>query len=196
MWVSESSYLKYGGDRMGEWDEDSEIEEWYDDEEEDGLPPCFGDYACGCEECDFCEWCEECMEESYPPGTYDDWDDELSCDSCGPWCEYWVGDGLCELVIQEQTRQMEEYEREHHRTAKCPVCGEELEEFDVKANEIWVWDPSWYDPMIALDVYGPMWLRKDVIHQKEGVYHVWIEFGDGRKERLIRLIRECVEVDE
>ena len=54
---------------MNEWDEDSETEEWYD-EEEDGIPPCFGDYACGCEECDFCEWQEECMEMSYPPGTF------------------------------------------------------------------------------------------------------------------------------
>jgi len=50
------------------WDEDSD--EW--DEEVEYPPFCFGDYACGCEECDFCEWQEECMEMSYPPGTFEE----------------------------------------------------------------------------------------------------------------------------
>ena len=53
---------------MNEWDENSETEEWYDED----TPSCFGDYACGCEECEFCEWQEECMEASYPPGTFEE----------------------------------------------------------------------------------------------------------------------------
>ncbi|RLG68594.1 MAG: hypothetical protein DRO11_08855 [Methanobacteriota archaeon] len=54
---------------MNEWDEDSEVEEWDDDED---MPSCFGDYVPGSEKCEFrCEWQEECMEASYPPGTFD-----------------------------------------------------------------------------------------------------------------------------
>ena len=53
---------------MNEWDENSEVEEWYDED----IPSCFGDYACGCEVCEFCEWQEECMEMSYPPGTFEE----------------------------------------------------------------------------------------------------------------------------
>jgi len=57
---------------MNEWDEDSETEEWYDDEEDD-IPSCFGDYVLGSEECEFrCEWQEECMEASYPLGTFEE----------------------------------------------------------------------------------------------------------------------------
>jgi len=37
-------------------------------------PQCFGDYACGAEECEFCKFQEECMEESYPPGTFEEAD--------------------------------------------------------------------------------------------------------------------------
>ena len=57
---------------MNEWDEDSEVEEWDED-----MPSCFGDYVPGSEKCEFrCEWQEECMEASYPPGTFEEEEEE------------------------------------------------------------------------------------------------------------------------
>ena len=44
----------------------------------------------------------------------DDWeyaedDDNFDdpCASCGPWCDYWLGDDLCELVIVSCAQQEE-----------------------------------------------------------------------------------------
>lgn len=119
----------------------------------------------------------------------DELEDELSCDNCGPWCEEWMGDGLCNLVIKEQTRQSAEYNRKHTGERNCPICKKRLKRYDcVNVNELWTWCPDPYDPIIALNVLGPIWLKKGEIHHKGNLYHVWIEWGDGKEERLIRLL--------
>ena len=111
------------------------------------------------------------------------------CDSCGPHCPEWGGDGLCMIVIKEQTRQRRDYKRKHVGERNCPICGKRLKRFDcVNVNELWTWCPDPYDPIIAIDVLGPLWLNKGEIHHKGNLYHVWIEWGTGKEERLIRLL--------
>ena len=90
---------------------------------------------------DWDEW-DEYEEEEYDPVTAALESGDLPCEHgyCGPECPYWMGDGLCELAIEEQARETEDYEKKHHRKAKCPVCGKELDEYDVKADKLWVWD--------------------------------------------------------
>jgi len=135
------------------------------------------------------------LEDPYYNDYYeDDYEDESDdpCDNCGPSCRYWMGDGLCELVIEEQARQREEYEK-HIRMSKCPVCGKELQEFDIpNSDQLWIWSAK-YDPTIALEVYGPIWLKKGEIHAQGQVHHVWIEWGTGVEERLIRLLGKEAE---
>ena len=135
------------------------------------------------------EWDGECPEwfEDEWDEEEDFYDDEYPCHNCGPWCPHWLGDGICELVVEEQARQWEEYMKKHKRKAKCPVCGKELEEYDVKAQKLWTWDIGWYDPLIALHIYGPYDIEKGVIHSKGNVYHIWV--GDKKNQKLIRLIK-------
>jgi hypothetical protein len=99
-----------------------------------------------------------------------------------------MGDGLCELVIEEQARETKEYEEKHHRKSRCPICGKELDEYDVKADKLWVWDSDWYNPLIALSIYGPIGVPKGVIHSKGNVYHIYVGDGENRNEKLVRLI--------
>lgn len=118
-------------------------------------------------------------------------DDYEDCGNCSPWCPHWGGDGLCMIAIEEQTRQREEYLKLHTRTSRCPVCGTELTEYDVYAGEgePWTWSAGFYDPMIAvMDVMGPLWLNKGVLHSQGKVHHVWIEWGSCRDERLLRYL--------
>jgi len=118
-----------------------------------------------------------------------DWESDDPCDNCGPWCPDWGGDGLCMLVIKEQARQRSDYNRRHTGERKCPICKVKLKRFDVVGvDELWVWSPEYYDPIIAIDVLGPLWLNKGEIHHKGNLYHVWIEWGTGKEERLIRLL--------
>ncbi|MFH2111740.1 MAG: hypothetical protein ABIJ47_10840 [Candidatus Bathyarchaeota archaeon] len=125
-------------------------------------------------------WMDDCGDE-----------EDLGCGSCGPWCPEWGGDGLCMLAIMEQARQREEYLQLHTRIAACPVCGTSLKEYDVYSGdrEPWTWSLGFYDPMIAaMDVMGPLWLNKGVLHSQGSVYHIWIEWGTGREERLLRYL--------
>jgi len=132
----------------------------------------------------------------YDAGDFDeviDDEDELSCDNCGPWCDSWGGDGLCMREIEAQTKMRKEYEKNHIRKAKCPICGKELTEYDVYAGskpEPWTWNAGWYYPILAIEVMGALWLKKDVIHGKDQVFHVWIEWGTGKEERLLRYLTE------
>ena len=138
---------------------------------------------------DWDEW-DEYEEEEYDPVTAALESGDLPCEHgyCGPECPYWMGDGLCELAIEEQARETEDYEKKHHRKAKCPVCGKELDEYDVKADKLWVWDAGWYNPLIGLAIYGPMGVPKGVIHSKDNVYHIYVGEGENRNEKLVRLI--------
>ena len=145
---------------------------------------------------DYPEWYEEYEdEEDFDPFTEALESGDLPCEygACGPECPYWLGDGLCKIVIEEQSRQFEDYHKKHVRKAKCPVCGAELTEYDVQADELWVWNPAWYDPIIALEVYSAYSVPKGVIHGSGNVFHIWV--GEEKNQRLIKLIKEEVSED-
>lgn len=119
----------------------------------------------------------------------DDWDDP--CSNCGPWCPHWGGDGLCMVEIEAQAEMRKEYEVQHVRDSKCPVCGKKMKEYDIYAGteaKPWLWSAGWYYPILGIEVLGPLWLNKDVIHGEGRVFHVWIEWGSGREERLLRYL--------
>lgn len=120
----------------------------------------------------------------------DGWDDD-PCEHCGPWCDDWEGDGLCGAVMRAQRRQSIEYEKLHIRLSTCPICGKPLNEYDIPSNdlELWTFCPERYDPIVILPILGPMWLKKGELHHKDNLYHVWIEWGDGIKESLLRYIK-------
>lgn len=137
-------------------------------------------------------WNDPYWDEDY---EIDPWQEALECGDlpcehgvCGPACGFWMGDGLCELVIERQVEQREKHFASCYvKDARCPVCEAELERFTVRGEKLWGWDPSWYDAMIGLEVYHPLWVPKGEIHHRDDVYHVWIGEGEGRLERLIQL---------
>lgn len=132
--------------------------------------------------------------DEYGEDCEEDWESDDPCDNCGPWCNEWGGDGLCMLVINEQARQRREYDRKHTGTRKCPICKKKLKRYDcLNVDSLWSWSLDPYDPMIAIDVLGPLWLNKGEIHHKGNLYHVWIEWGSGKEERLIRLLPRKLE---
>lgn len=131
--------------------------------------------------------------EYWDDDSYED-DDELSCDNCGMWCDHWMGDGLCELAIKEQERQAADYKRRHTGERCCPICKTKLKRYDcVGVDELWTWNPEQYDAMIAIEILGPMSLNKGEVHHKGNLYHVWIEWGTGKRECLIRLLPKEVK---
>ena len=144
------------------------------------------------EEDEWFDWDED-YEEDLDPVTAALESGDLPCEYgyCGPECPHWLGDHLCELVIERQTEQFLDYRKRHVRKAKCPVCGAELTMYDVQADELWIWNPAWYDPMIALEVYGPYGIPKGVIHSKGDVYHIWV--GEEKNQKLIKLIKKGEE---
>jgi len=107
---------------------------------------------------------------------------------CDPTCPFWMGDGLCEILIEEQAQDEKDYDSKHVHGEVCPVCGKALWCYEVKASELWTWDPSWHDPLIALKIFGPYDAPRGVIHSSGDVYHIWV--GDEREEKLIKLIKE------
>jgi len=135
--------------------------------------------------------------DEYMDELEEEWEDP--CSNCGPHCPDWGGDGICMLEIEAQTKMRKEYEEKHIRKSKCPVCGKELTEYDVFASgeaEPWVWNAGWYYPILGIEVLGALWLNKGIIHSKERVFHVWIEWGTGKEERLLKyLTKEEAEKD-
>ena len=131
---------------------------------------------------DYDEWLYEEDIDEYED-EYEDDIDELDCDDCGPWCPYWMGDGLCELEIQEQVRTIREYEEKHvHKDVPCPVCGKKLTLYELHEDELWV---GGNDPVfIELAAYGPIQADKELIHSKDNVYHIRV----GDQEKLVKLL--------
>lgn len=96
----------------------------------------------------------------------DDW--KNACDRCGPWCEHWGGDGLCELVLDQMAREDDEfYKRYVSEGIGCPVCGMSLTEYRIPVDKLWLWPGGFYNPMIALDIYLVMDASKGEIHGME-----------------------------
>lgn len=119
----------------------------------------------------------------------DDDDDEETCSHCGPWCEDWLGDGLCQIELDQQRENDEAYHKEFYRETTCPVCEAKLSEYDIKADELWVWPGDWFDPMIPLfEIYHAYGVEKGVIHSAGAVHHIFVGEGELREEKLIRLL--------
>ena len=135
------------------------------------------------------EYCDEYEDEDPVQLALESGDLPCEVGYCGPKCPYWMGDGLCELVIERQTKEREDYYKNHVKNMKCPVCGKPMKCYEVKADELWVWDASWHDPIIGLEVYSALWVPKGIVHQQGDIYHVWIGTGENRTEKLIRLIK-------
>lgn len=115
-------------------------------------------------------------------------DDEDYCDHCGPWCEHWGGDGLCELILEEQARQAEEFERLYvEKDTRCPVCGQVLICYSIPTDELWTWPGDFYNPIIALEIYAIYGAPKDELHRSGNLVHIWIGEGQYREEKLVRL---------
>ena len=126
---------------------------------------------------------------------FEDEEDQLSCNNCGPWCPDWGGDGLCMIAIEQQANEGEEY---HHKyviqATPCPTCNEKLTLYTIPVTKLWTWPGDFYNPIIALNIYGAYDIPKGELHRflTEGktTVHIWTGTGKARSECLIRLIGE------
>lgn len=130
------------------------------------------------------------------PSWYDDefWEDddfeyELSCDNCGPWCEHWGGDGLCMLAIVAQAAESDHYHDNFvTEDAVCPGCNKKLTMYEIPTDKLWVWPGDFYNPMIALEIFAVYDASKGEVHPREGkTHHIWVGQGPGARECLIKL---------
>ena len=130
----------------------------------------------------------------------EDWDawDIDPCDQCGPWCEHWGGDGLCMLVIEQMAEEEKFFEKKYMSTNKCPVCDVELTQYQIPTDQLWTWPGVWledgeyYNPMIALGIFGAYGGAKGEVHpafESKGFmyHHIWVGIGEGRTEKMIML---------
>lgn len=95
------------------------------------------------------------------------------------------------IGVQKKGVKHEYYEAHHVRKSRCPVCGQELTEYDIYAGgekRPWVWSAGWFHPILGIEVMGALWLNKGIVHSMDDVHHVWIEWGTGREDRLLRYI--------
>jgi hypothetical protein len=120
-------------------------------------------------------------------------DDELACEHCGMWCEHWMGDNLCELEIEQQAKEDEEYNSKYVNQRLCPICNQSLTCYQIPVDTLWTWPGDFYNPLIALNIYAACGVSKGECHHKGNVYHIWIGEGENRREELIQL-RNCVAI--
>lgn len=124
-------------------------------------------------------------------GYYNDWEDEEEasgdpCSHCGPWCDEWVGDGLCMIAISEQARQDEEYHAIFvTENVPCPICGKLLTVYRIPVDKLWTWPGDFYNPLIALRIYSAYDALKGEFHRKDNLCHIWT--GDMGNDRLVKL---------
>lgn len=125
----------------------------------------------------------------------DSWDDP--CDRCGPWCEYWGGDGLCMVIIEQQAKETERFEQKYVSTQSCPHCNIKLTLYQIPTDQLWTWPGEWpgdeyYSPMIALDIFSVLGAPKGEVHHPIDsrfcrFHHIWVGEGEYRRESLIML---------
>jgi len=125
------------------------------------------------------------VEDDDYPEEDDFFDDDELCLNCGPSCKFWAGDGLCELAWNIQSRS-QEYEERFVSEVHCPVCGKLLKQYCVLSDVIWQWRANFYNPLIALSIYGAYDCQKGIFHNSENIYHIWV--GDKDNEKLVKLI--------
>lgn len=134
-----------------------------------------------------CEYWEDCEE----------WDDEENYDCplgfeqyCDPSCPHWMGDGLCEVIIEEQAEAHSEWMKKHYKEqVRCKLCNKILEMYEIHSKEPWTINPIHDDPvLVGIRVYGPIGCRKKILHSYYDddceVLHICVE----GKERLVKLL--------
>jgi len=122
----------------------------------------------------------------------EDWDCPLGYDlNCDPSCPHWMGDGLCELVINEMAEADEEYRKKHYKKeVECKICHKKLEYYELHAKEPWTFNPMLDGPAtIGLEIYGPIFCKKKILHSYYDddnceVLHISVE----GKEKLVKLL--------
>lgn len=138
-----------------------------------------------------------------------DWDDESDllyeyeiddpCLHCGPGCENWLGDNLCDLAIQQQVEIHDDFFARFVSDVHCPVCGKELQQVSLPTDGVWVWPGGDWDfagaAMLGLMLFGSIQTPKGVLHKTvdddHQYVHVWVfEEGDAGKQLLLKLLRE------
>ena len=118
----------------------------------------------------------------------DDEDYGDPCYHCGPGCEHWMGDDLCEFVIDQQAKEADEYHTNYVKeNYYCPKCGKELTLYQIPTDQLWQWPGDFYNPMIALDIYAIYGAPKGLIHSVGNIHHVFVGDGKFRDEKLIEL---------
>lgn len=130
-----------------------------------------------------------------PAYYYDDEEEcaEPDCTRCGPWCDAWMGDGLCEHAIDYQVKCQEFYDKYYTiKDYACPICGERMTLYKVP-SKLWQWPGDWLSPMVALTIYAVYDCPKGVIHSfGKDLHHVWI---GSTKERQCLIATNCVRLD-
>lgn len=138
------------------------------------------------------------MEAEYPE-FYDEFEeleyhDDDPCVRCGPWCEYWMGDNLCKLAIEELANEQGEFESKYKSQRLCPVCNQSLECWQIPdVDELWLWSAQ-HHPIIGLEIYRAYGVPKGVVHSKGNIYHVWIGEGEYREGKLIQPLGKGVRI--
>jgi hypothetical protein len=125
---------------------------------------------------------EEELADYYYEGEMDeDFYDDDPCLHCGPNCEHWLGDNLCDLEIQRQVEVSESFHEKFVSKVHCPVCGKELLQASLPTDKLWVWPGGDWEFagefMVALELFGTIDSAKGVLHwQVDGdyvYYHCW-----------------------
>ncbi len=118
----------------------------------------------------------------------DDYEQE-GCRHCGPWCDDWVGDNLCQMELDLQRENDKAYHKDFYRETSCLICKKPLPEYDIKADELWMWPGDWFDPFIPLfEIYHAYGIKKGVLHSEGNRHHIFVGEGDLMEEKLIRLL--------
>jgi hypothetical protein len=107
--------------------------------------------------------------------------DNDPCLNCSPQCKYWLGDNLCELEIERQTKVSKEFHERFVSTVHCPICDKELSQIALPTDKLWVWPGGDWDfageVMLRLELFGTIYSAKGVLHwqvEEDYVYyHCW-----------------------
>lgn len=142
-----------------------------------------------------------------PDKDSEDWDDDGwpddkwfsdPCSSCGPECQYWGGDGLCELALERLASETEDYQQNFVVPGvACPVCGVELTQYEIPTDELWIWPGDFYSPTIALNIYAVLDAPKGLLHSSGKFHHIYTgSYDKNKEEKLIFLSGKEGPVDD
>jgi hypothetical protein len=136
------------------------------------------------------DWYEE-EEEEDDEDMWVDYDDGDPCRHCGPHCPEWGGDGLCMVEIRALSEEADDFTKRFvTENYTCPVCGKGLTLYSIPVDTLWEWPGGFYNPMIALDIYGALGVPKGELHRDGNLVHIWVGEGEYRSEKLVQLMAD------